>query len=94
MWGTSFPGDNPTGDFGNEPDATSISDPGLFRLLANVSEQGATAQTFLVGGLAYCRPLGARRSGRKGGVLIADESQQCRRFVRHQKTWNLFHILG
>jgi len=32
--GTSFPGDKLTGDFGNEPDATSISDPGLFRLLA------------------------------------------------------------
>jgi len=34
MWGTSSPGDNLTGDFGNEPDATSISDRGLFRLLA------------------------------------------------------------
>ena len=34
MWGASSPGDKPTGDFGNEPDATSISDRGLFRLLA------------------------------------------------------------
>src|SRR4051794_16563500 len=34
MWGTSSPGDKFTGDFGNEPDATSISDRGLFRLLA------------------------------------------------------------
>src|SRR6476646_1741906 len=34
MWGTSSPGDKLTGDFGNEPDATSISDRGLFRLLA------------------------------------------------------------
>src|SRR3954464_10827177 len=33
-WGTSSPGDKLTGDFGNEPDATSISDRGLFRLLA------------------------------------------------------------
>jgi hypothetical protein len=34
MWGTSSPGDKLTGDFGNEPDATSISDRGLYRLLA------------------------------------------------------------
>src|SRR3954471_6341432 len=34
MWGASSPGDKLTGDFGNEPDATSISDRGLFRLLA------------------------------------------------------------
>jgi hypothetical protein len=34
MWGTSSPGDKLTGDFGNEPEATSISDRGLFRLLA------------------------------------------------------------
>ena len=34
MWGTSSPSDKLTGDFGNEPDATSISDRGLFRLLA------------------------------------------------------------
>jgi hypothetical protein len=34
MWGTSSPGDKLTGDFGNEPDATSISDRGLFPLLA------------------------------------------------------------
>src|SRR5260370_10236454 len=34
MWGTSSPGDKLTGDFGNEPDAISISDRGLFRLLA------------------------------------------------------------
>jgi hypothetical protein len=34
MWGTSSPGDERIGDFGNEPDATSISDRGLFRLLA------------------------------------------------------------
>ena len=34
MWGTSSPGDKLTGDFGNKPDATSISDRGLFRLLA------------------------------------------------------------
>jgi hypothetical protein len=33
MWGTSSPGDKLTGDFRNEPDATSISDRGLFRLL-------------------------------------------------------------
>ena len=33
--GTSSPGDkNRLGDFGNEPDATSISNRGLFRLLA------------------------------------------------------------
>src|SRR5712671_3845918 len=30
MWGTSSPGDKLTGDFGDEPDATSISDRGLF----------------------------------------------------------------
>jgi hypothetical protein len=34
MWGTSSPGDELTGDFGKELDATSISDLGLFRLLA------------------------------------------------------------
>src|SRR5438309_9676427 len=34
MWGPSSPSDKLTGDFGNEPDATSISDRGLFRLLA------------------------------------------------------------
>src|SRR4029450_12246645 len=34
MWGTSSPGDKLTGDFGNRPDATSISDRGLFCLLA------------------------------------------------------------
>src|SRR6476646_4444544 len=34
MGGTSSPGDKRIGDFGNEPDATSISDRGLFRLLA------------------------------------------------------------
>jgi hypothetical protein len=34
MWGTSSPSDKRIGDFGNEPDATSISDRGLFRLLA------------------------------------------------------------
>ena len=34
MWGASSPGEKLTGDFGNEPDATSISDRGLFRLLA------------------------------------------------------------
>jgi hypothetical protein len=34
MWGTSPPGDKLTGDFGNEPDTTLISDRGLFRLLA------------------------------------------------------------
>ena len=34
MGGTSSPGDQLTGDFGNEPDATSISDRGLFRPLA------------------------------------------------------------
>ena len=34
MWGTSSLADKLTGDFGNEPDATSISDRGLFRLLA------------------------------------------------------------
>src|SRR4029077_13785436 len=34
MWGTSSPGHKLTGDFGNEPDATSISDRDLFRLLA------------------------------------------------------------
>ena len=34
MWRASSPGDKLTGDFGNEPDATSISDRGLFRLLA------------------------------------------------------------
>src|SRR6476620_4108843 len=33
MRGTSSPGDKLTGDFGNEPDATAISDRGLFRLL-------------------------------------------------------------
>jgi hypothetical protein len=31
---TSSPGDKLTGDFGNEPDATSISNHGLFGLLA------------------------------------------------------------
>ena len=30
MWGASSLGDKLTGDFGNEPDATSISDRGLF----------------------------------------------------------------
>jgi hypothetical protein len=34
MWGTSSPGDKLTGDLANEPDATSISDRGLFCLLA------------------------------------------------------------
>src|SRR6476646_5862450 len=34
MWVNSSPGDKLTGDFGNEPDATSISNRGLFRLLA------------------------------------------------------------
>src|SRR5258708_28179149 len=34
MWGASSPGDKLTGDFGNRPDATSISDRGLFCLLA------------------------------------------------------------
>jgi hypothetical protein len=34
MWETSSPGDKFTGDFGNEPDATSISDRGLFGPLA------------------------------------------------------------
>jgi hypothetical protein len=28
MWGTSSPGDKLTGDFGDEPDATSISGRG------------------------------------------------------------------
>ena len=36
MWATSSPGDKLTGDFGNEPDATSISDRGLFRLLREI----------------------------------------------------------
>ena len=34
MRGTSSPSDELTGDFGNEPAATSISDRGLFRLQA------------------------------------------------------------
>jgi hypothetical protein len=34
MWGTSSPEDKLTGDLANEPDATSISDRGLFCLLA------------------------------------------------------------
>jgi hypothetical protein len=34
MWGTSLPGDKLTSDFGNEPEATSAGDRGLFRLLA------------------------------------------------------------
>jgi hypothetical protein len=41
MWGT--PGDKLTGDFGNEPDATSISDRGLFRLLAGNLSPGVFA---------------------------------------------------
>ena len=40
MWGTSSPGDKLTGDFGNKPDATSISDRGLFRLLAGNLSSG------------------------------------------------------
>jgi hypothetical protein len=34
MWGTSSPGDKLTSDLGNGPEATSIGDRGLFRLLA------------------------------------------------------------
>src|ERR1700736_1422121 len=34
IWGASSPGDKLTGDLANEPDATSISDRGLFCLLA------------------------------------------------------------
>jgi hypothetical protein len=41
MWGTSSPSDKLTGAFGKEPDATSISDPGLFRLLAGNLSPGA-----------------------------------------------------
>jgi hypothetical protein len=40
MWGTSSPGDKLTGDFGNEPDATSISDRGLFGPLAGNLSRG------------------------------------------------------
>jgi hypothetical protein len=35
MWGTTSPGDELTGDFGNELEAISIGDGGLFRLLAD-----------------------------------------------------------
>ena len=42
MWGTPSPGDKLTGDFGNEPDATSISDRGLFRLLAGNLSPGVS----------------------------------------------------
>jgi hypothetical protein len=40
MWGTSSPGDKLTGDFGNEPDTTLISDHGLFRLPAGKLSPG------------------------------------------------------
>ena len=42
MGGTSSRGDKLTGDFGNEPDATSISDRGLFRLLAGNLSPGVS----------------------------------------------------
>jgi hypothetical protein len=40
MWGTSSHGDELTGDFGNELDAISIDDRGLFRLSARKLSRG------------------------------------------------------
>ena len=53
MWGTSSPGDKLTGDFGNEPDATSISDRGLFRFLAGNLSPGVSD---------FCNTIGTSRT--------------------------------
>src|ERR1019366_4130581 len=40
IWGITSPGDELTGDFGNELEAISIGDCGLFRLLARILSHG------------------------------------------------------
>jgi hypothetical protein len=68
MWGTSFPGDKLTGDFGNEPDARSISDPCLFRLLAGICHPAL---------LDFCNKICHKRTSDAadgaGGVHAVDE---------------------
>src|SRR3954468_22972983 len=67
MWGTSSPGDKLTGDFGNEPDATSISDRGLFRLLAGNLSPGVfrlLQHNLHIGAQSQCGGMSA--AGRTG----------------------------
>src|ERR1035437_10282012 len=40
IWGITSPGDELTGDFGNELEAISIGDCGLFRLMARILSHG------------------------------------------------------
>src|SRR5258708_32759934 len=63
MWGTSSPGDKLTGDFGNEPDAISISDRGLFRLLAGNLSPGVFRL------LQHNRPTAVIRVASSGWVM-------------------------
>jgi hypothetical protein len=60
MWGTSSPGDKLTGDFGNEPDATSISDRDLFRLLAGNLSPGVFRLCNTIGTKLPMRHVGSR----------------------------------
>jgi hypothetical protein len=82
MWGTSSPGDKPTGDFGNEPDATSISDRGLFRLLAGNLSPGVfrllqhNLPTTDIGSSPYfsAAPIALTRSSSVNGFKIIRKS--------------------
>jgi hypothetical protein len=84
MWGTSSPGDKLTGDLANEPDATSISDRGLFCLLAGNLSPGVfrlLQQNLPRAGLSRCSKLSkksatpaARSSRGKKGCFVNDAS--------------------
>ena len=69
MWRTSSPSDKLTGDFGNEPDVTSISDRGLFRFLTENLSPGVFRLLQHNGHEAAVR--GATRAGGKAeGLLV------------------------
>src|SRR4029450_13497560 len=69
MWGTSSPGDKLTGDFGNRPDATSISDRCLFCLLAGNLSPGVFRL------LQHNRHIAAQ--SQSGGMSAACKSGPC-----------------
>jgi hypothetical protein len=72
MWGTSSPGDKLTGDFGNEPDTTLISDRGLFRLLAKNLSPGVfrLLQHGVISGSCHMKAQGISSPGTYEAMLM------------------------
>ena len=84
IWGIPSPGDELTGNFGNELEAISISDCGLFRLLARILSHGILGllqQNLPIADIALrssVLPLAGQRRARATNTTLSISPPGCR----------------